>query len=98
MRDIGGYDRIYHLNRVMMAAGMSNGKNAKTVKMDGNSWAEKYNTAHPYTDEENNKMKSALKTVGSDVKSVVSDRRSMELPSTNVKSSTATIKRNQYGV
>ena len=26
MRDTGGYDRTYHLNRIMMAEGMDDGK------------------------------------------------------------------------
>ena len=43
MRDTGGYDRTYHLNRIMMAAGMADGKSTKPVDMDSASWYEKYN-------------------------------------------------------
>jgi hypothetical protein len=77
-RDQGGYDRVYHQNRVMMAAAMSDGKSKKAVDMAPNSWVEKYNTQHPYTDEEYNMIVSAHKTVPSDVKIVVNDRRSKE--------------------
>lgn len=66
MRDVGGYDRTYHLNRIMMAAGMADGTSSKPVDMDSSSWYEKYNTAHPYTDEEYMMMKSAFNTVPTD--------------------------------
>ena len=84
MRDNGGYDRTNHLNRVMMAAACHDGKTKNAVKdMDPASWVEKYNTAHPYTAEEDNMIHGALKTIGADYHDVVSDRRSLEMPDTH---------------
>jgi hypothetical protein len=65
-RDVGGYDRIYHMNRLGMAMAMSNGKSTKAVKMDAASPVEKFNSYHPYTDEEHNMIQSALKTIPSE--------------------------------
>jgi len=73
MRDTGGYDRTYHLNRIMMAAGMADGKSTKPVDMDSASWYEKYNTAQPYTDEEYKMIQSAMKTIPTDGK--IADKR-----------------------
>jgi len=84
MRDNGGYDRTNHLNRVMMAAACHDGKTNKAVKdMDPASWVEKYNTAHPYTKEEDNMIIGALKTIGADHHDVISDHRSTEHPDTH---------------
>ena len=86
MRDNGGYDRANHLNRVMMAAACHDGKSQSAVSrdvMDPASWVEKYNTAHPYTAEEDNMIHGALKTIGADYHDVVSDRRSLETPDTH---------------
>jgi hypothetical protein len=86
MRDNGGYDRTNHLNRVMMAAACHDGKTKNAVskdKMDPASWVEKYNTAHPYTEEENNMIHGALKTIGADHHEVIGDRRSLEHPDTH---------------
>lgn len=73
MRDKGGYDRTYHLNRIMMAAGMADGKSTGPVDMDSSSWYEKYNTAHPYTDEEYKMMQAAFNTIPTD--GAVADKR-----------------------
>ena len=81
MRDNGGYDRSNHLNRVMMAAACHDGHDKKALsrdRMDPASWVEKYNTAHPYTKEEDNMIHGALKTIGADTKNIVSDHRSLE--------------------
>jgi len=83
VRDNGGYDRTNHMNRMMMAMAMHDGKDAKPIprdKMDPASWVEKYNTAHPYTDEESNMIQGAMKTIGSDTHHVISDHRSLEHP------------------
>jgi hypothetical protein len=77
MRDDGGYDRTYHLNRIMMAAAMSDGSD-KPVEMDPSSWIEKYNTAHPYTEIEHGMMKAAFKTVPSEIEHQVKDHKSKE--------------------
>jgi len=81
IRDNGGYDRANHLNRLMMAAAMHDGKSRKAIpkdKMDPASWVEKYNTAHPYTKEEDNMIHGAMKTIGSEHHKVMSDHRSIE--------------------
>lgn len=62
-RDVGGYDRVYHLNRLWMATAMADGKSTKAVDMDSSSWAEKYNTEHPYTKEEHTMLAAAHNTI-----------------------------------
>ena len=86
MRDKGGYDRADHLNRIFMAAAMHDGKSKKAIprdKMDPASWVEKYNTAHPYTKEEDNMIHGAMKTIGAEHHHTVSDHRSIETPDTH---------------
>ena len=78
-----GVDRVYNLNRVMMAAAMHDGKSEKSVEMDKASWVEKYNVARPYTEHEHKMMKGALKTVGADSHHSISDHRSREQDDTN---------------
>jgi hypothetical protein len=83
MRDVGGVDRFYHMNRIMMAAAVADGKSTNAVDIPVSSWSEKYNTAHPYTDEEHNMIKAALNTIPSQHNSVSSDNKSRELDSVN---------------
>jgi hypothetical protein len=86
IRDNGGYDRTNHLNRLMMAMAMHDGKSKKALsrdKMDPASWIEKYNSAHPYTKEEDNMVHGAMKTIGSEHIHTLSDHRSMETPDTH---------------
>jgi hypothetical protein len=85
-RDVGGYDRIYHMNRLWMAMAMADGKSQDAVEMDNSSFAEKYNTVHPYTEEEYNMFVSATKTVPTDKKDVVPYSKSKEPEDTNTKS------------
>jgi hypothetical protein len=56
------YDRLYLLNRVMMAAASTDGKTIPDI--DSDSWASRYNIAHPYTKEEADKLKLAYKAAG----------------------------------
>jgi hypothetical protein len=84
-RDSEFQDRIYELNRVMMAAAMSDGVNP--INMDGESWAGRYNTAHPYTEVEQRMLKQAYKACGSEWEDINhGDLDSGELDSTNVQS------------
>ena len=84
MRDIGGYDRTNWLNRAMMAAACADGKDTKKIKgIDAYSWSEKYNTAHPYTEEEHKMMQQALATVPTDKQVVVPWSKSQEVPAVN---------------
>lgn len=85
-RDIGGYDRTYELNRVMMAVACADGS-GKPLNLDSESWAGRYNTAHPYTDEEATMLKQALQATGSETHDLNSgDNRSQELESTYIDS------------
>jgi hypothetical protein len=97
-RDIGGYDRIYHLNRIMMAAAMADGRSHKPVDMDGSSWVEKYNVAFPYTDMEHAMMMQAFATVPSDAGELEKRSKSKEPKETNTTSAVAKPKKNQYGI
>jgi hypothetical protein len=98
MRDIGGYDRIYHLNRIMMATAMADGKSKKPVDMDSSSWVEKYNVAFPFTDEEQMMVNQALATIPSDAQELVKRGKSKEPTDTNKTSPIAVRKKNKYGV
>ncbi len=84
-RDSQFQDRIYELNRVMMAAAMSDGETP--IHMDGESWAGRYNTAHPYTEVEQRMLKQAYKACGSEWEDINhGDLDSEELKSTNTTS------------
>lgn len=85
-RDVGGYDRVYHMNRLWMAMAMADGKSQDAVEMDNASFSEKYNTVHPYTEEEYNMFVSASKTIPTDKKTIVPYSKSMEADDTNTKS------------
>jgi hypothetical protein len=81
-RDVGGYDRTYELNRVMMAVAMADGS-GKPLDLDSESWAGRYNTAHPYTDEEAMMLKQALQATGSEAYDLNhGDNNSQEVEST----------------
>lgn len=79
------YDRMYDLNRVMMAAASTDG--VTVPEIDQTSWAGKFNTAHAYTKEEENMLKQAYKAAGvafTDLNH--GDLKSKELESANIKS------------
>lgn len=82
-RDIGGYDRTNWLNRAMMAAACADGSNTGKLDIDGYSWAEKFNTAHPYTETEWKMLKQVLATVPTESQTVVPWSKSLEPESTN---------------
>ena len=77
-RDVGGYDRVYHMNRLMMAMAKADGKSTKAVDSPSETWFEKYNTVHPYTDAENKMVQSAMNTVPTDGKMISHDNKSRE--------------------
>jgi hypothetical protein len=89
MRDVGGYDRTYHLNRIWMATAMADGKSAKPVDMDSSSWIEKYNVAVPYTDAEHLMVLAAMATIPTDGKELVKRSKSKEPKDTNITSPVA---------
>lgn len=86
MRDVGGYDRVYHMNRMMMAMAKADGKSKKPVDMDSASWVEKYNTTHPYTEEEHNMVHQAMATIPTDHQEVVPWSKSKEIDEVNKQS------------
>jgi hypothetical protein len=98
MRDIGGYDRVYHLNRIMMAAAMADGKDKKPVEMDAASWVEKYNVMFPYTDAEHLMMLQAMATIPTDGTELTKRSKSKEPADTYKVSAVAKPKKNKYGV
>lgn len=90
-------DRIYELNRVMMAAAMADGVNP--LKIDHESWAGRHDVAAPYTAEEQKILQQAFKAVGSWHKDLNNgDLKSQELDSTNKISPIAKPKKNQFGI
>ena len=89
MRDVGGYDRTYHLNRIWMAAAMADGKSTRPVDMDSASFVEKYNVAFPYTDMEHMMLLQAMATIPTDSKELAKRGKSVEPKDTNTVSPVA---------
>jgi hypothetical protein len=89
MRDVGGYDRTYHLNRIWMATAMADGKSKKAVDMDSASFVEKYNVAFPYTDAEHLMILAAMATIPTDSKELSKRAKSQEPTDTNTLSPVA---------
>jgi hypothetical protein len=63
-RDMEFADRIYELNRVMMAVASNDGKQF-SYPMDAESWAGRNDIAAPYTKQEQDMMRMAYKAIGS---------------------------------
>ncbi len=63
-RDMQFADRIYELNRVMMAVASNDGKQF-SFPMDAESWAGRNDIAAPYTKQEQEMMRMAYKAIGS---------------------------------
>lgn len=63
-RDRQFADRVYELNRVMMAAACNDGDDF-VEPVDAESWAGRNNIAAPYTDVEQRMLEKAYKAVGS---------------------------------
>ena len=86
-QDVDGRDRVYELNRVMMALAQANGESGDNIDLDSESWSGRSNLAFPYTEIEANMLKAAYKAVGSVWEDLNSgDMKSVELPTTNSKS------------
>jgi hypothetical protein len=87
MRDVGGYDRVYHMNRMGMVLAMADGKSKSAIPdVDPASFAEKFNVAFPYTDVEHMMMFQAMATIPTDSNELVKRSKSEEEPGTNVQS------------
>ena len=86
-QDVDGRDRVYELNRVMMALAQANGESGENIDLDSESWVGTSNMAFPYTEVEANMLKAAYKAVGSEWEDLNSgDMKSSELPSINKES------------
>jgi len=84
-KKLDSYDRIYDLNRLMMAVACSDGVNP--IEMPAESWVGKHNTSHPYTEEEQDMLKLAYKAAGVEYKDLNNgDLSSKELEDTNTQS------------
>jgi hypothetical protein len=84
-KSISSFDRMYDLNRLMMAVASSDG--VHPIEMDRESWAGKHNTAHPYTKEEQDMLKLAYKAAGLEYKDLNNgDMDSEEVDSTHTTS------------
>ena len=78
-------DRIYELNRVMMAVASTGGETDPEI--DGESWAGRHNIAAPYTEIEQKMLEKAYKAVGSKhIDLNHGDLESQEHPAVNTKS------------
>lgn len=62
-RDAQFADRVYELNRIMMATAATDG--TFVPELDGESWAGRHNVAAPYTKQEQEMLKKAYQAVGS---------------------------------
>jgi hypothetical protein len=81
-RDEQFADRIYELNRVMMAAASTDG--TFVPDLDGESWAGRHDVAAPYTKEESEMLKRAYEATGAWHRDLNGgDMESGEVPSTN---------------
>lgn len=79
-------DRIYELNRIMMAVASNDGQEFVN-EIDGESWAGRNDVAAPYTKEEANMLKLAYKAVGSKHHDLNhGDMRSQEHPAVHISS------------
>lgn len=98
-RDKQFADRVYELNRVMMAVASADGVNPLSPEVDAESWAGRNNIAVPYTELEQAMLVQAFGVVGSHYQDLNDgDMTSKELKSINKASPTAKPKRNKYGV
>jgi hypothetical protein len=78
--DNNNQDRVYELNRIMMAAAMADGS-GDAIDIDSESWAGRNDIAAPYTDVEDRMMHQAFKAVGSKHQDINrGDTRSQEHP------------------
>jgi hypothetical protein len=84
-RDKQFADRVYELNRIMMAVASTDG--TFVPDLDSESWAGRNNIAAPYTPEEQNMLKKAYQAVGSHHEDLnQGDLNSQEHPAVNTTS------------
>lgn len=81
-RDPQGFDRTYEMNRLGMALACTDGDIVPVV--DQESWAGRFNTAHPYTEAEQRMLEKAYKAMGTaHIDLNGGDLHSDEVPGTN---------------
>lgn len=90
-------DGAMNFYRVGMAAAMADGS-GNPVDVDERTWYSTSNVTVPYSDLEHEMMHQAFKTVKTNVKTPVKDRKSREADDTHKTSPVAAKKPNQYGV
>ena len=84
-RDKQFADRVYELNRIMMAVASTDG--TFVPELDGESWSGRNNVAAPYTKEEQAMLKKAYQAVGSHHEDLNhGDLNSQEHPAVNTTS------------
>ena len=84
-RDDKFADRVYELNRVMMAVASTDG--TFVPELDGESWAGRHNIAAAYTNQDQQKLNMAYKAIGSTYVDINhGDLRSQEHPAVHVTS------------
>ena len=84
-RDNQFADRVYELNRIMMAVASTDG--TFVPEIDSESWAGRNNIAAPYTPEEQDMLKKAYQAVGSHHEDLNhGDLHSQEHPAVNTTS------------
>jgi hypothetical protein len=84
-RDQQFADRVYELNRIMMAVASTDGTFVPNV--DGESWSGRNNVAAPYTKEEQQMLKKANQAIGSHHQDLNhGDLHSQEHPAVNTNS------------
>jgi len=82
-RDLNFADRVYELNRVMMAVACNNGTEF-VQEVDGESWAGRHDIAAPYTQVEQDMLNLAYKKIGTKAIDInKGDLRSQEHPAVN---------------
>jgi hypothetical protein len=77
---------------------MHDGKGTHPVDSAHSTWFEKYNTMHPMTQEEDNMIRGAMKTVPTDGKHVSKFSKSKEPDDIHRVSPVAQPKKNKYGI
>ena len=81
-RDEQFADRIYELNRVMMATACTDG--TFVPELDGESWSGRHDVAAPYTQQEADMLQRAYEATGAWNQDLnQGDMKSQELPSIN---------------
>lgn len=98
-RVAGTADRVYDLNRIMMAVAASDGKSMAAIP--DQSWAGRNNIAVPYTKLESDMLKRAYRAVGAEWDDALKpnpNEKSLESDGINTQSPTPIRKKNKYGV